>query len=212
VSHKVLNEQTAQGLPLEHPCYPRNFEGIYDGRPFVGLGDFDRCANAVQSFLATARDFKSVDIHTISATNQFVGVVEFYYANKILKLPPNSTLAQLKEAASELCRTNWSDLDLGDEQPFVNTSCWDPVYQWVLLTQAFHFVDEKTVISKLDEINGTKVSWTLGAMLERMAPLEIKKEQRLKVSYVVYLLLLLLLPVFFCWQRRRGHKKEKVNG
>jgi hypothetical protein len=198
VSRAIFADQTAQGLPLEHPCYSRNFEGKDEGKPFIGTGDFDRCAKAASTFLTKAIDFKSVIIHDLSSTKEFIGLFEFYYANKILKLPPNSTLAQLRDAGAELCRTNWSDIDLGQEQPFVNTSCWTSAYQWVLLTHGYHFADGRIIIRKLHKIHGLRLSWPLGAMLSHAGDIEICKSSGVPIT--VYLLL--LVPVFL-WGTRR---------
>jgi Golgi nucleoside diphosphatase len=164
---------------LKHPCYPRQFNDTDDGREIEGTGDFGKCAHLAHQILIDAIGFEAVQVPNLAATNEFVGMASFYYTNNFLKLPENSTLAELKRAGTKFCATDWqTTLKDGGDPSYVRTYCWYAAYQWVLLTEGYHFEDGRTVLRKLDEIGGVDLSWTIGAMLSHAQDIEVDEQPR----------------------------------
>jgi hypothetical protein len=207
----------ASDTPAQHPCYPAEFTGGFptdSGRKFVGTGDFEKCAALATDILLGATHFDSVHVPNLAATDSFVAMASFYYLNNFLKLPANSTLAELKTAISGFCATKWADtVKNGADPEYAKGYCWYGIYQWALLSTGYHFQDGKTNIRKLDDINGVDLSWTIGAMLSHVAEIEIDDEKGgsfafhgLVIANIVQFLV--LFPLYVWMDKRRKAPKR----
>lgn len=196
---------------FEHPCYNVGYTSEYHGVRFVGTGDFEKCSNLVNEILLKASSFLSVNVPSLSSTNDFVAMASFYYTNSFLKLPPNSSLVDLKKKAVELCRTNWSIVaENNNENEYSSTYCWYSIYQWNALTNGFKFCDEKTKVLKLDEINGADLSWTIGAMLSHVAEIEIDETKHFTFPVLLIynlIMFLIILPLFVVIEKKNKFGK-----
>jgi Golgi nucleoside diphosphatase len=209
----------ASDKPIQHPCYPWGFAGAFPtekDRKFVGTGNFKKCASLVADILLGAAHFDSVRVPNLAATNSFVAMASFYYLNSFLKLPANSTLAQLKNAVSRFCGTKWADtLKQGGDPEYTKSYCWYGIYQWALLRTGYHFQDGQTYILKLDDINGVDLSWTIGAMLSHVAEIEIDEKgggfvfHGLVIANVIQFFVLFPLYV---WMDRRRKAPRRFSG
>lgn len=197
---------------FEHPCYNLGYTSNYHDKTFNGTGNFEKCTNLAKEILLKDSSFLSVNVPSLSSTNDFVAMASFYYTNSFLNLPPNSSLLDLKKESTKLCMTNWSNLTQqypGNE--FVSTYCWYSIYQWNVLTKGFSFEDGKTKVTKLDEINGADLSWTIGAMLSHVAEIEIDETKTITFPILlVYNLIIffIILPLFIIVEKRRKVSKH----
>jgi Golgi nucleoside diphosphatase len=196
---------------LKHPCYPLHFKE----EPIEGTGDFERCAKLAHQILIDATGFEAVQIPNLGATNNFVAMASFYYANKFLDLPANSTLAQLKTAATKFCGTDWQQtLNTPGDPSYKRTYCWYAVYQWVLLTEGYHFADGKTVLIKLDDIDGVDLSWTIGAMLSHAGEIEIDDEPKFAFQGLILANVIEFCVLFplYVWMERKRRAPRRFSG
>jgi Golgi nucleoside diphosphatase len=197
--------------PHKHPCYPLNFK-----EPDIeGTGDFEKCAKLAHEILIDATAFEAIQVPNLAATNEFVAMASFYYTNSFLKLPKDSSLADLKKAATTFCATDWEEtLKAGGDPSYAKTYCWYAAYQWVLLTEGYHFADGKTVLTKLDDINGVDLSWTIGAMLSHAGEIEIDEQPRFAFQGLILANVVefgLLFPLYV-WMERRRKAPRRFSG
>lgn len=210
----------ASNKPDQHPCYPSEFRGGFPkdtDRKFVGTGNFEKCASLATEILLGATHFDSVRVPNLAATNSFVAMASFYYLNNFLKLPANSTLAELKNAVSQFCGTKWADtLAKGANPEYATGYCWYGVYQWALLSAGYHFQDGKTYIQKLDDINGVDLSWTIGAMLSHVAEIEIDDEKGGGFAFhglvIANIIQFFVLFPLYVWMDRRRKAPRRFSG
>jgi Golgi nucleoside diphosphatase len=167
VSRWLIVNSTADGMPVEHPCFPVDFQTTFRDRRIVGTGNFEKCAKLVRKLLIDPVSFPQFNLSNRNATSQFVAMATFYYANSFFDLPMNSTLAQFKTAVVKFCETDWEEsLKSGIKPGFLKMYCWYGVFQWMLLTEGYHFQDKDVILTKMD------LSWTLGAMLSHAGQVE----------------------------------------
>ena len=192
---------------FKHPCYPKNYKGSFNNRDFVGTGDFEQCSTLTEHIMLHSTSFESINVPSLSVTNEFVAMASFYYANSFLKLPQDSSLAMLKDASSKFCSTDWNEIiKTHEDNEFTSTYCWYSVYQWNVLSKGYNFQDGKTKVTKLDEINGAELSWTIGAMLSKVAEIEIDDQTNLAYPILVaanVFAFFILLPIYAINERRR---------
>lgn len=192
---------------FKHPCYPKNFKDKYKDRSFVGTGDFEECSSLADQILLQATSFLSIQVPSLSTTNEFVAMSSFFYANDFLKLSPTSSLEELKKASSEFCSTDYDEYSKTHKvNEYTSTYCWYPVYQWNVLTKGYGFADGKTKVSKLDDINGAELSWAIGAMLSHVADIEIEEDPN--IAYPILLVaniiaFFVLFPIYTISEKRR---------
>jgi Golgi nucleoside diphosphatase len=215
VSRSLLAVLPTTDAPLGHPCYPVGCEDAYGRRALIGTGNFAACAHLAHEILIDAAGFDAIQVPNLAATNEFVAMASFYYTNSFLKLPANSTLAQLKDAATKFCATDWNEImKEGGDPSYVKTYCWYAAYQWVLLTEGYHFADGKTVVTKLDDINGVDLSWTIGAMLSHVDDIQIGGPPKFALHGLVLANLIEFLVLFplYHWMERRRKTPRRFNG
>jgi Golgi nucleoside diphosphatase len=200
---------------LKHPCYPLNYNETTDGGTIEGAGDFEKCAKLAHQILIDATGFEAIQVPNLAATNQFVAMSSFYYTNDFLKLPKESTLADLKKAATAFCGTDWQEtLRSGAKPGYAKTYCWYAAYQWTLLSDGYHFADGKTVLTKLNDINGVELSWTIGAMLNHAGAIEIDEQPRFAFQGLILANVVefcLLFPLYV-WMERRRKAPRRFSG
>jgi apyrase len=132
-----------------------------------------------------------------------------------LKLPPTASLADLEKAATTFCGTDWATtLKDGGDPEYVKSYCWYGIYQWNLLKSGYGFEDGKTEITKLDDINGVDLSWTIGAMLSHVAEIEIDEAPKfafvgLVVANIVGFAILLPLYIWMDHRKRAPRRFSK---
>ncbi|OHS96566.1 hypothetical protein TRFO_37275 [Tritrichomonas foetus] len=192
---------------FEHPCYPKGYKNTYKDRNFIGTGDFEKCSTLTEQIMLQATSFSSINVPSLSTTNEFVAMASFYYANTFLKLSETSSLAELKDASTKFCATEWNEIiKTNEDNEFTSTYCWYSIYQWNVLSKGYHFEDGKTKVAKLDEINGAELSWTIGAMLSHVAEIEIDEEPNIAYPVLIaanIFAFLILLPIYAISERRR---------
>jgi apyrase len=167
VSQSLIVNSTPDGIPVDNPCFPVDFKTTFRDRRMIGTGNFDKCAKLVRKLLIDPVNFPQFNLSNRNAASQFVAMATFFYANSFLDLPMNSTLAQFKTAVINFCETDWEEsLKSGIKPGFLKMYCWYGVYQWMLLTEGYHFTDKSVILTKMD------LSWTLGAMLNHAGQVE----------------------------------------
>jgi hypothetical protein len=167
VTQSLTMTPTLKSVPVEHPCFPVGFQTTSRERTVSGTGNFEECAKLVRELLIRPAGFPQLNVSDRYFISEFIAVATFYYANSFLNLPMKSTLAQFKMASINYCQTKWDEsLKTGVDPGFLKMYCWYGVYQWMLLTEGYHFSDESVILTKMD------LSWTLGAMLSHAGRVE----------------------------------------
>lgn len=194
---------------IQHPCYPKGYKTTFKkkGINIIGTGDFEKCSSLAEQILLEASHFVSIEVPSLSRTNDFVAMASFFYANDFFKLLPSSTLDQLKNAATKFCAQDWSitEKDYPNNE-YAFSYCWYGTYQYNLMTKGYKFADEKNKISKLEDINGVDLSWTIGAMLSHVGEIEIDEQPEITYPALIIanaIAFFVLLPIYIIVERMR---------
>lgn len=105
----------------------------------------------------------------------FIGTSSYKYAWNLLMLPQTSSIADFRKRAAMVCSLSYPEVVLYSQQTFLGTTdeklsllvpyfCFMSAYTLVLLEDGFGFTPNHT-LTVLDEVNGNKVGWALGAIL-----------------------------------------------
>eukprot|EP01038_Epipyxis_sp_PR26KG_P015106 gene15106-20325_t len=105
----------------------------------------------------------------------FIGTSSYSYPWKFLMLPQTATLELFEEKATNICKMNFAEivfyfesnnLNVGSSKltEFIPYYCFLTSYVLVLLQDGYGFRNNQT-LTVLDEVNGNKVGWALGAIL-----------------------------------------------
>ena len=104
----------------------------------------------------------------------FMGTSSYKVPWSIMRLPPNTTLALMKERAAQVCDMDYHqilryirDFNVTADKSEPAYFCFDSVYAIVLLEEGYGFTPNMT-ITVLDTVNGNKVGWPLGAILHEI--------------------------------------------
>lgn len=111
----------------------------------------------------------------IPTDQRFIGTSSYKYAWNILMLPDTARLKDYKEKARFVCSLSYADagvysasnsMMLSDDKLLLNVPyfCFISTYTYVLLVNGYGFSDD-SVITVLDQVNGNKAGWALGAIM-----------------------------------------------
>ncbi len=163
-----------------HPsCYPANFQ-MDNGQ--VGDGNCEQCINhLLEGFNSLCENLEcredggphcifKEDAPPISSSQQFTAVSAYYYLFRTLGQKESIRLSALKNNAMMLCGTDYEILveDYPKSKNYVHQYCLASSYYYTLFKKAFDFPIDQTNISIADEINGTDLNWTLGAVIDML--------------------------------------------
>lgn len=158
--------------------------------PASPSGDaFDKCRELLVPLLNKNNEFcKSVYFDqcaidgayqpSLPAGQKFIGTSSYKYAWNILMLQDTASFQEYKRKAKFVCSLSFSDAMLYSDNNNLSTTdeklseivpyfCFMSVYTYVLLQDGFGFKDEQS-ITVLDQVNGNKVGWALGAILHEI--------------------------------------------
>jgi hypothetical protein len=128
-----------------------------------------------------------------------MGTSSYKFTWKILMLPPTASLEQWQARATEVCSLSFSevatyalvnnitiaDAKLSDMLPYF---CFLSVYPLVLLKEGYGFPSESK-LTVVDDVNGNKAGWALGAIMHEInsLPWELRSRDE-KQPWGLYLL------------------------
>ena len=221
VSSKTITKSIAavkMSNDITSPCYPKGYTTTVGKIKVTGTGNFDQCADLTEKILIEGPDFETVNVPGLAKTKEIVGMANLYFVNSFYGLPEDSTFEDLRQKGTELCGSEWSDLEKKYEGksslPYVPSYCYCAAYQYTLLTKGFKFSDSTTKLTKADTIDQVDLSWTIGAMLAHVADIEISNESQLPLKAVLTANLIafcILLPVYVVIGRKFRPLRSYIN-
>ncbi len=173
-------------------CYLRGYrspDGSIDGR-----GKYRACRRAIRKGMAKAVRSDPPEPACTSSCNRlgayqpplsgdFVGFSAFAYNTGFLGLGPELTLAQLRAAGKEYCRTPWQeavascrqDPRPGCKEEWLNRYCFASAYIVHLLHEVYGLPMDRQITST-NELAGADIDWTLGVMVQMAEELSASGE------------------------------------
>ena len=160
-------------------CYLRGYRSP-DG-VIVGSGRYGACRRAIRKGIrkvvradppepACSHSCNGLGAYQPPLTGDFVGFSAFAYTTAFFGLGPELTLAELRAAGREFCRTSWREAvsDLAQEPrsvKWLNRYCFASAYIVHLLHEVYGLpMDQR--FSSTNQLAGTDIDWTLGVMVQ----------------------------------------------
>ena len=172
---------------IQNPCVQNDYRTEMDGIFVEGTGNFSACSKLIDTMLLKSPEYATIQIPNLEDVRRFVAMASFYYVNKALKLPENSSFKELKERSEELCSKSYFQLlEANNNDKYLHTYCFSSIYQYNMLTKGFGFTDKDVIIDKKGEINGVGLSWTIGAMLSEIAQIEIDDRESPSMIWLIF--------------------------
>jgi apyrase len=181
-SHSYLGfgQDEARRAVAEPACYPRGYpipdgtEGIGDGT--LGAGDFGACQAAIEAFLTrpcAASRCSLMGVYQPPLYGDFFAFSVYGYVGRFFGLDQNLSLPELKLRGAEYCATDWQRIlaERPDERgrKYLPGYCFSAAYVATLLTEGFGFPLTTDRLLTPRAVQGSEVSWVLGAFLYELA-------------------------------------------
>jgi hypothetical protein len=156
-------------------CYPVGYP--ISSEKGTGMGNFNVCsAEIMEQFTAMCENLENNGPHCIFKQKvtplletNFYAISSFYYAFSFLGLKEQVDLTALQVKGDDLCSKDWGDLQrLHNKTPekYLSSYCFSAAYFWVLISNGYGFSHDMATIRPVEKIDGTEVSWTLGALID----------------------------------------------
>ncbi len=191
-THSYLGwgQDQAMGTVASRACYLRGYRSP-DGS-IQGRGRYDACRRAIRKAMAQARrstrsscvrSCNRLGVYQPSLAGDFVGFSAFAYNTEFLGLGPELTLAQLRAAGREFCRTPWQEKAAdcrqnprpGCREEWLNRYCFSSAYIVTLLHGVYGLPMDRRFTST-NELAGADIDWTLGVMVQMAEELAVSRE------------------------------------
>lgn len=199
----------SENITVYSPCHPVGYKGQVSSYDVIGIGNFEKCAKLAKKILIEDPHFETINIPGLSLVNQYYAMASFHYTNSFHGLQINSTLEDLKSKAVSYCSKQWSqikeEINNSKKLKYASTYCYTASYHYMLLSEGFHFSDDKTKVLKSNDINSVDLSWTIGAMLAQVNDIEINDVQPASIAFILtvnFFLLLVLIPIYIYISRK----------
>lgn len=174
-SYLYMGAEQARKLAGSTNCYPVGYPTAAGDAS--GTGDFDLCANeVVEQFTALCENLEQGGPHCIFKTGfsppiqkDFSAISAFYYTFDFLGLEDPVRLEDLRKKADDFCAKDWNTLKKQYPkmpEEYLKSYCFNSAYFWSLLAEGYHFGQDTGAIRATEKINGTEISWTLGALID----------------------------------------------
>ena len=148
---------------VEDPCYYNNYTETYNGKRIKGNINYDKCKQLTWDVLQTIMEGVSVP-HLKYTDKVFYGFgtfdsfIEFTNTSETLRLSELMTLSQ------DVCKMPLEEVMERSPEYYV-TECLAGVLEYEMLSDGFKFTEDNIFIMS-SEVNGIKVSWTMGALID----------------------------------------------
>ncbi len=163
-------------------CYLEGYHSP-DGK-VEGRGRYAACRRAIRRGMRKAlrdeppeppctRSCNRLGAYQPPLAGDFVGFSAFAYNTDFLGLGPELTLAQLKAAGKEYCRTPWQEATAdcrqsprpGCREEWLNRYCFASAYIVNLLHEVYGLPMDRRFTST-NRLDGADIDWTLGVMVQ----------------------------------------------
>ena len=182
---------------IQNPCVQNGYRTEMEGISVEGTGNFTACSKLIEAMLLKSPEYATIQIPNLEDVRRFIAMASFYYVNKALNLPENSSFKELKQKSEEFCSKQYYQLsEANPNDKYLHTYCFSSIYQYNMLTRGFRFTDEDVIIEKRGEIDGVGLSWTIGAMLSEIAQIEIDDKEPPSMIWLVFSFATMC---FLCW-------------
>jgi Golgi nucleoside diphosphatase len=180
------------------PSYSTNRVEVFG--PAAPAGDqFDRCLKALRPLLEKDHALFCMEVYDRECSidgayqpilpddGRFIGTSSYILPWEILRLPTTASLTLYRERAESICSMSFDDVlqyyethglidadsKLAEMLPYF---CFLSSYVYVLLIDGYGFTKNSS-LTVLDQVNGNKVGWPLGAILYEInaLPWEMKE-------------------------------------
>ena len=161
-SYLGLGQDLARSQYTNEPsCFPKGYplpdQEKGTGEFNVSLIKLEKLINVVHNVNKPSTIIPNID--------KFVGFSGFYYTSnsKVFGLGKSFSIKALKDKGKEFVQHPWADSkkEYGSD-PYLYMYSFSSAFMSVLLEKGFGF-NENTKLNVINKINGTSVSWTLGA-------------------------------------------------
>ncbi len=172
-------------------CYLRGYssadgpsEGGQLGSGITGRGRYAACRRAIRRGMARelrsdppepacTRSCNRLGAHQPPLTGDLLAFSAFAYNTEFLGLASELTLAQLRAAGKEYCRTPWRTAQAdcranprpGCKERWLNRYCFASAYIVVLLHEVYGLPMDRKLTST-NQLAGADIDWTLGVMVQ----------------------------------------------
>ena len=150
------------------------------GYPFapdrVGAGDYDACRDAIRRTLAKPCEDEPCSLFGVYQPPIYGDLLAFsvyYFTADYFGLSGGLSPLELEARAREFCATPWSELVAREPEaeasPYVPNYCFAGAYVVTLLTDGWGLAPTTDRVHAVRRIQGSRVGWTLGALLYELA-------------------------------------------
>jgi len=152
-----------------HPCFPKGFSmNLSNGIIINGSGSFWKCTEIIQKIIPK-KEF-------IILKNEFISMASFYYLNSFFNLTEGSSIEELSNHTIHFCELEWELMNrMFISNEYLKNYCFFGAYQYLFLQGSFGYSFSKTSVKKVGHINGSELSWAIGAMMVIIGSVKIDK-------------------------------------
>eukprot|EP00943_MAST-04B_sp_MAST-4B-sp1_P001226 g1226.t1 len=221
ITNESILASTSTKDNIQNPCYPKGF----NKNGFNGTSDWNACFEKTlelfdfqapcyyQDEKPSRCSFNGVYQPTIQQNMKFIGMSTFYYTWKFLKLKmgaDSDNLNKLRNVAETVCTKTLAQQNERNPNQFkLENQCFNAAYVYHLLHDGYHMDLDKTPVEVFGEIEGTEVTWCLGAIMMKANKLSFEYEQNnlYEVLFFVTLglgILTLIIGLFFRYKSKKN--------
>ena len=148
-----------------NPCLNTGYSITENNKTFVGKMDFQKCEEMVQNYVVN--DVKSIiRPDFIKSIDMFYGFGGFSMFMNFAGLQPAESLSSIRAQSLAICQeTSESIQEKAQGFKYAYTYCLQGIMIYNLVRNAFQFPNNIALMFT-EEIGGSNVSWTLGAVFE----------------------------------------------
>ncbi len=190
-SHLGWGQSEAMRRVASRACYLRGYrspggssEGGQMGEGIIGRGRYRACRRAIRRGMARelrsdppepecTRSCNRLGAYQPPLTGDFLAFSAFAYNTEFLGLGSELTLAQVRAAGKDYCRTPWRSVKAdcranprpGCKERWLNRYCFASAYIVVLLHEVYGLPMNRRFTST-NQLAGAGIDWTLGVMVQ----------------------------------------------
>jgi hypothetical protein len=194
----VENKSKGKGIASAIPHYTTDQVEV-SGPSGPAADQFERCLKALRPLLEKDHGHFCMQVYDNECSidgayqpilpddGRFIGTSSYLLPWEILDLPDTSSLQLYKKRAIDICSMSYQDvIQYYDLRGLVDADskleemlpyfCFLSSYAYVLLVDGYGFKENST-LTVLDQVNGNKVGWPLGAILYEINSLPWELEE-----------------------------------
>ena len=200
---------------VEDPCYYNNYNVTYNDKLIKGNINYEKCKQLTWNVLQTL--IAGVEIPQLKYTDKiFYGFGTFGSFIEFTNTSETLHLSELKNLSEVVC--NMPLEEVMERQPeYYATECVAGVLEYEMLSDAFKFTENNVFIMS-DRVNGVKVSWTMGALIDDLYDLFDSSptyEESSKIGILICviigsLLLITFIILFIVYAIKRCAKAKQL--